>query len=122
VRHRDGAEHSHPPHRSTRPRWAHWSLSKQRDHPCFYHGCLYCWLTMLSVTNYELFSSWISSYACLMSHLSYMALVLYDRWFPVMAHIIDKLSTVEFRLSHGVSERVQVGALVGAFIVARSMM
>jgi hypothetical protein len=40
----------------------------------------------------------------------------------VMSHIIDKLSTVEFRLSHGVSEKVQVGALVGAFTVARSMM
>lgn len=41
---------------------------------------------------------------------------------PVMAHIIDKLSNVEHRLSHGVSEKLQVGAVVGAFVVARSMM
>mmetsp|Transcript_28414 Transcript_28414/g.48020 ORF Transcript_28414/g.48020 Transcript_28414/m.48020 type:complete len:92 (+) Transcript_28414:2-277(+) len=41
---------------------------------------------------------------------------------PVVAHLLDKLSTVEFRLSHGVCERVQVGAVVGAFTVARSMM
>ncbi len=41
---------------------------------------------------------------------------------PVMSHILDKMSVVEHRLSHGVSEKMQVGALVGAFIVARSMM
>ncbi len=41
---------------------------------------------------------------------------------PVMSHIIDKMSVIEYRLSHGVSEKLQVGALVGAFIVARSMM
>ncbi len=40
----------------------------------------------------------------------------------VMSHIIDKLSTVEFRLSHGVAEKVQIGALVGSFTVARNMM
>lgn len=41
---------------------------------------------------------------------------------PVMSQILDKMSVVEHRLSHGVSEKMQVGALVGAFIVARSMM
>eukprot|EP01038_Epipyxis_sp_PR26KG_P009764 gene9764-13135_t len=41
---------------------------------------------------------------------------------PVMAYIMDKLSTIEFRLSHGVSEKLQIGALVGAFTVAREMM
>lgn len=41
---------------------------------------------------------------------------------PVMAYLIDKLSCVEHRLSHGVSEKLQVGAVVGAFVVARSMM
>ena len=40
----------------------------------------------------------------------------------VVAHLLDKLSTVEFRLSHGTSEKIQLGALVGAFTVARSMM
>ena len=41
---------------------------------------------------------------------------------PVMAYIIDKLSCIEHRLSHGVSEKLQIGAFVGAFIVGRSMM
>ena len=40
----------------------------------------------------------------------------------VGAYLIDKLSTLEYRLSHGVSEKLQLGALVGAFVVARSMM
>ena len=40
----------------------------------------------------------------------------------VGAYLIDKLSTMEYRLSHGVSEKLQLGALVGAFVVARSMM
>jgi len=41
---------------------------------------------------------------------------------PVIAHILDKLSCVEYRLSHGVNEKIQIGALVGAFVVARNMM
>lgn len=41
---------------------------------------------------------------------------------PVMAHLLDKLSSVEFRLSNGVSEKLQIGALVGAFTVARAML
>lgn len=41
---------------------------------------------------------------------------------PVMAYLIDRLSNIEYRLSQGVSEKVQVGALVGAFTAARSMM
>ena len=40
----------------------------------------------------------------------------------VAAHLMDQLSTIEFRLSHGVSEKLQIGSLVGAFIVARKMM
>jgi replication factor C subunit 3/5 len=40
----------------------------------------------------------------------------------VSAHLLDKLSTLEHRLSHGVSEKLQLGALVGAFTIARSMM
>ena len=40
----------------------------------------------------------------------------------VLSCLVDKLSTIEFRLSHGVSEKLQIGALVGAFTVARSMM
>ncbi|CAE7383711.1 Rfc5 [Symbiodinium microadriaticum] len=39
----------------------------------------------------------------------------------VMAYIIDKLSCIEYRLSHGVSDKIQIGALVGAFVVARGM-
>jgi replication factor C subunit 3/5 len=40
----------------------------------------------------------------------------------VTAYIMDKLSNIEFRLSHGVSEKLQLGALVGVFVVARNMM
>jgi hypothetical protein len=40
----------------------------------------------------------------------------------VTAHLLDKLSNVEYRLSNGVSEKVQVGALVGAFTIARAML
>jgi replication factor C subunit 3/5 len=40
----------------------------------------------------------------------------------VSAFLMDKLSTIEFRLSHGTSEKLQVGALVGAFTIAREMM
>lgn len=38
------------------------------------------------------------------------------------AYIIDKLSNIEHRLSRGVMEKLQIGALVGAFAVAREMM
>ena len=40
----------------------------------------------------------------------------------VAGHLLDRLSTIEFRLSHGGNEKLQLGALVGAFIIARSMM
>mmetsp|Transcript_37331 Transcript_37331/g.38013 ORF Transcript_37331/g.38013 Transcript_37331/m.38013 type:complete len:346 (-) Transcript_37331:93-1130(-) len=40
----------------------------------------------------------------------------------VTSLLLDRLSTLEHRLSHGVSEKLQVGALVGAFILARSIM
>lgn len=40
----------------------------------------------------------------------------------VTAYLIDKMSNVEYRLSNGVSEKVQIGALVGAFTVARAML
>ena len=36
--------------------------------------------------------------------------------------LMDRLSTIEFRLSHGVSEKIQVGALVGVFVQTREMM
>ena len=39
-----------------------------------------------------------------------------------VALLMDRLSTIEFRLSHGVSEKIQIGALVGAFVQAREMM
>jgi len=40
----------------------------------------------------------------------------------VSAYLLDKLSNVEYRLAHGVSEKLQIGALVGAFTVARAML
>jgi replication factor C subunit 3/5 len=40
----------------------------------------------------------------------------------VTAYIMDKLSNIEHRLSRGVSEKLQVGALVGCFMVAREKM
>jgi replication factor C subunit 3/5 len=40
----------------------------------------------------------------------------------VIGHLMDKLSLIEYRLSHGVSEKIQIGSLVGAFVVARNMM
>ena len=40
----------------------------------------------------------------------------------VTAHLLDKLSSVEYRLANGVSEKLQIGALVGAFTVARQML
>ena len=39
-----------------------------------------------------------------------------------LAMLIDKLSNVEYRLSHGVNEKMQIGALVGAFICCRQML
>lgn len=39
-----------------------------------------------------------------------------------MGYIMDKLSNIEFRLSHGVSEKIQIGALVGVFVVVREML
>ena len=36
--------------------------------------------------------------------------------------LMDKLSNVEYRLSHGVNEKMQIGALVGAFIICRAML
>ena len=41
---------------------------------------------------------------------------------PASAYLLDKLSNVEYRLSNGVSEKLQIGALVGAFTVARAML
>jgi replication factor C subunit 3/5 len=40
----------------------------------------------------------------------------------VMSHLMDKLSNVEFRLANGVSEKLQIGAVVGAFTIARAML
>ncbi len=40
----------------------------------------------------------------------------------ITTYLIDKMSNIEHRLSRGVSEKLQMGALAGAFIVARDMM
>lgn len=45
----------------------------------------------------------------------------YDLPDEVSAYIIDKLSTIELRLARGTNEKLQVGALVGAYTVARHM-
>ena len=39
-----------------------------------------------------------------------------------IGYLMDKLSNVEFRLSHGASEKIQLGSFVAAFTVMRSMM
>jgi DNA polymerase III delta prime subunit len=39
-----------------------------------------------------------------------------------MGYLMDKLSNVEYRLSHGASEKIQIGAVVGMFVVAREML
>ena len=41
---------------------------------------------------------------------------------PIITHLLDRLSTLEHRLSHGASEKLQTGSLVGAFVIARQMM
>ena len=40
----------------------------------------------------------------------------------VLGYLLDKLSSIEYRLSHGSSDKMQLGALVSAFTVSRSMM
>lgn len=40
----------------------------------------------------------------------------------ILSLLLDKLSNVEYRLSHGASEKLQLGALVASFILARNMM
>lgn len=47
------------------------------------------------------------------------SLDLHDK---VVAYVLDKLSNIEYRLSHGVSEKLQLGAFVGVFTVARQML
>lgn len=39
-----------------------------------------------------------------------------------LAFMLGKLSDIEMRLSHGANEKMQLGALVGAFVVMREMM
>lgn len=41
---------------------------------------------------------------------------------PVLAQLLDDMSTLEWRLAAGASEKVQLAALVGAFMVARETM
>ena len=41
---------------------------------------------------------------------------------PVLAQLLDDMSTLEWRLAAGASEKVQLAALVGAFMVARESM
>lgn len=38
-----------------------------------------------------------------------------------LSYILDKLSNIEHRLSKGASEKLQVGALVGIFVIVRDM-
>lgn len=39
-----------------------------------------------------------------------------------MSYLMDKLSNVEYRLSKGTSEKLQLGAFVGMFFVLREML
>ena len=39
-----------------------------------------------------------------------------------LAFLVAKLSDIEMRLSHGASEKLQLGAMVGAFILSRDIM
>eukprot|EP00981_Chlorochromonas_danica_P009026 scaffold2430_cov182-Ochromonas_danica.AAC.1 len=39
-----------------------------------------------------------------------------------LVFLLNQLSNIELRLSHGGNERLQLGALIGAFIVFRDMM
>lgn len=39
-----------------------------------------------------------------------------------LAMLFDKLSNIEYRLSHGVNEKMQIGSLVGAFVLCRAML
>lgn len=38
-----------------------------------------------------------------------------------MGYIMDNLSNIEFRLSHGSSDRLQLGAFIGTFVIVRKM-
>lgn len=40
----------------------------------------------------------------------------------VLAQLLDDMSTIEWRLAVGASDKVQLAALVGAFMVARESM
>jgi hypothetical protein len=40
----------------------------------------------------------------------------------VTALLLDRMSTIEYRLSHGVSEQLQLGSLVGGFTIAKTKM
>jgi len=39
-----------------------------------------------------------------------------------ISYLMDKLSDIEFRLSQGASEKLQLGSFVGAFTVVRTML
>ena len=53
-----------------------------------------------------------------------MSIKVLETKFPSDIHalILDKLSNVEYALSHGCSEKMQIGALVGAFAITREML
>jgi len=51
-----------------------------------------------------------------------MLVASYELPDSVMAYLMDKLSNIEFRLANGVSEKLQLGALVGSFAIARAML
>ena len=56
--------------------------------------------------------------------LTELSLAICRIQFPdtITALLLDRMSTVEFRLSHGVSEQLQLGSLVGAFTIAKTQM
>jgi len=74
---------------------------------------------------YKLLSNTITEFGyALCDIITELSLLIARKELPdaAMAYLMDKLSNIEHRLSHGVSEKLQIGALVGAFIIARHMM
>lgn len=75
--------------------------------------CWWCLLQTIKENGYAL--------ADIVTELSRLVAQL-DLPDKVLGHLVDKLSCIEYRLSHGVLDKIQIGALVGAFAIARGMM
>lgn len=87
-----------------------------------------CWRALLNddfKTAYDIVLNTVVDFGyALCDVTAQLSLLVAATEFPdeITALLHDRLSTIEFRLSHGVSERLQIGSLVGVFVLARSMM